>query len=131
LLALCWLTLLGPANLAQAREVRVGVYQNEPKIFMGPDGQPSGILGDLLVTMARMEGWTLKLVPCEWPACLDALQAGDIDLMPDLAASEERLRIFDVHQIPSLLSWSQLYVQAGRPGDVPRQGRGPQHAVFL
>jgi ABC-type amino acid transport substrate-binding protein len=73
LLALCSLALLAAPTLA--REVRVGVYQNEPKIFMGADGQPSGILGDLLVAMARLEGWTIKPVPCAWSACLDALQA--------------------------------------------------------
>jgi diguanylate cyclase (GGDEF)-like protein/PAS domain S-box-containing protein len=113
LLALCSLALLAAPTLA--REVRVGVYQNEPKIFMGADGQPSGILGDLLVAMARLEGWTIKPVPCAWSACLDALQAGDIDLMPDLALSEQRLQIFDVHKTPSLLSWSQLYKHSGVP----------------
>ena len=115
LLALCSLALLAAPTLALAREVRVGVYQNEPKIFMGADGQPSGILGDLLLAMARLEGWTIKPVPCVWSACLDALQAGDIDLMPDLALSEQRLQIFDVHKIPSLLSWSQLYKHSGVP----------------
>ncbi|WP_461504378.1 EAL domain-containing protein [Rhodoferax sp.] len=114
-LTLCWLVLLVAPNLAQAREVRVGVYQNEPKIFMGADGQPSGILGDLLVAMARREGWTLTPVPCEWSACLGALQAGDIDLMPDLASTEARLEIFDIHRIPSLLSWSQLYKHSSVP----------------
>ncbi|MBU3900567.1 MAG: EAL domain-containing protein [Gammaproteobacteria bacterium] len=114
LLALCALGL-GAASLAQAREVRVGVYQNEPKIFMGADGQPGGILGDLLVAMARLEGWTLTSVPCEWPACLDALQAGNIDLMPDIASTEERLKLFDLHQIPSLFSWSQLYKHSSVP----------------
>ena len=43
------------------REVRVGVYENEPKIFMGANGQPSGILGDLLVQVAEQERWTLEI----------------------------------------------------------------------
>jgi len=61
---LFWL-LLNTSALAAPREVRVGVYQNEPKIFMGSDGQPSGILGELLVEMAKREGWTLRPVRCE------------------------------------------------------------------
>lgn len=94
---------------ATPRDVRVGVYPNEPKIFLDANSQPSGILGDLLVEMARQEGWTLRPVPCEWQACLQALQAGEIDLMPDVAYTEQRAKLFDFHSTPALLSWSQLY----------------------
>ena len=54
----------------QSRTVRVGVYQNEPKIFMDENGRASGIFIDLLNEMAAQEGWTLAYVPCEWAACL-------------------------------------------------------------
>ena len=42
-------------NTVQAapRLVRVGVYENPPKLLAGPQGQPSGILGDLLGEMAE------------------------------------------------------------------------------
>ncbi|MDO8249264.1 MAG: EAL domain-containing protein [Rhodoferax sp.] len=111
--ALLWPVLLGAPAMGEPREVRVGVYQNEPKIFLGSQGQPTGILGDLLVEIGKREGWTLRAVPCEWQACLNALQAGDIDLMPDVAYTEQRAKIFDLHRIPSLLSWSQLYKKSG------------------
>lgn len=39
--------------LAQTREVRVGVYENEPKVFVNPAGQAAGIFVDLLQEMAR------------------------------------------------------------------------------
>ena len=100
---------LVPVAHAQAREVRVGVYQNAPKIFAGDRGQPTGILGDLLVEIANAEGWTLLPVPCDWQACLNALVAGEIDLMPDVAYTEDRALLFDFHATPALLSWSQLY----------------------
>jgi diguanylate cyclase (GGDEF)-like protein/PAS domain S-box-containing protein len=112
------------------REVRVGVYQNEPKIFLAETGQPTGILGDLLVEIGQREGWTLRAVPCEWQACLDALQAGDIDLMPDVASTEQRLKIFDVHRIPSLLSWSQLYKKSGTPINSMLDLKGKRVAVL-
>ena len=98
---------------AAPREVRVGVYENEPKIFAGPDGQPSGILGDLLSEIAVQEKWKLVSVQCAWQACLDALQAGEIDLMPDVAWNDKRDLIFDFHTIPALLSWSQIYKRKG------------------
>ncbi len=109
----CGALLLALSAPGQARDVRVGVYQNEPKIFMGAQQQPTGILGDLLVAMAQREGWTLQTVPCDWQACLKALQAGEIDLMPDVAFSEQRALLFDMHKTPALLSWSQLYKHSG------------------
>ncbi len=86
---------------------------NEPKIFPGQDGQPSGILGDLLVEIARLENWRLKPLACEWEACMQALREGRIDLLPDMAYSEERARLFDFHRHPVLHSWSQIYRHDG------------------
>ncbi len=104
------LVLVAPA---QARDVRVGVYANAPKIFLDADGQISGIFGDFLKAIAARENWTLIPVVCEWQACLDATQQGQIDLMPDVAYSDERDQQFDFHQIPALYSWSQLYQRPG------------------
>ncbi|MFO1329508.1 MAG: PAS domain-containing protein [Rubrivivax sp.] len=101
------------STTAVGREVRVGLYHNPPKLTAGSDGQPSGILGDLLREVARLEGWTLRPVPCEWEACLEALAAGAIDLMPDVAYSEKRDERYDFHREPALHSWSQVYRRAG------------------
>ena len=108
LLCLC---LLGCAwNIAaETRTVRVGVYANEPKIFADANAQPSGILGELLQAIANKERWHLQTVPCAWQQCLQMLQDGEIDLLPDVAFSEERAQLMDFHQVPSLFSWSQLY----------------------
>ncbi len=107
-------TLVLPAETAP-RVVRVGVYANAPKIFLNPDGQISGIFGDVLTAVAKQERWVLKPVPCEWQGCLQALQNGTIDLMPDVALNEQLAEIFDFHTTPLLLSWSQLYKRKGVP----------------
>ena len=106
-------SLAGQARAA--REVRVGIYENSPKIELSNAGQPSGILGELLVEIAAREGWQLRAVPCAWQACLNAVAAGEIDLLPDVAFNEERARTLDFHRIPALHSWSQVY----RRPDVP------------
>jgi diguanylate cyclase (GGDEF)-like protein/PAS domain S-box-containing protein len=103
-----------PAETSQ-KLVRVGVYANAPKIFLGNDGKLTGILGDLLMAMAEREHWRILPVPCEWQACLQALQDGQIDLMPDVAFTEQRAQIFDFHNTPALLSWSQIYKHKGTP----------------
>jgi diguanylate cyclase (GGDEF)-like protein/PAS domain S-box-containing protein len=108
--ALCLALLAGAwPLLAEARTVRVGLYANEPKLFQNDAGQPAGILGELLLAIAREEGWQLQPVPCAWQQCLQLAQDGEIDLLPDVAFNEERARVLDFHRVPSLFSWSQLY----------------------
>lgn len=99
----------------QPRTVRVGVYQNEPKIFMDKNGSASGIFIELLDEIAAQEGWSLVYVPCEWAVCLQALEDGEIDLMPDVAYSTERDEIYDFHNTPVIESWSRVYSSSSTP----------------
>lgn len=93
---------------SQPITLRVGVYENPPKILV-KDDQISGIFGELLMQIASREGWRIEAVPCNWNQCLSLLQSGDIDLMPDVALSTKRDETFRFHEIPFLHSWSQLY----------------------
>ncbi|QFY88020.1 response regulator [Magnetovirga frankeli] len=97
------------AGQPHQRQVRVGFYENPPKLYTNPAGQPAGFFIELLQTMAQAEGWRLDYAPCTWNACLEQLQRGEIDLMPDVAFSEERARQMDFHQISVASSWSQIY----------------------
>jgi diguanylate cyclase (GGDEF)-like protein/PAS domain S-box-containing protein len=98
---------------ANSRVVRVGIYENEPKIFSDANGQPSGILGELLMEIAQREQWVLMPIYCDWQVCLESLKNGDLDLVPDVAFNDQRAAIFDFHKIPALLSWSQIYKHSG------------------
>ncbi|MBI1173943.1 MAG: EAL domain-containing protein [Sideroxydans sp.] len=98
---------------AAALVVRVGLYENNPKIFTDESGKPAGILIDLLREIAGKEGWTLSFKPCAWRSCLEELASGKIDLLPDVAYSEARNQQFDFHQTPALYSWSQVYRRHG------------------
>lgn len=97
---------------AQARQVSVGVYANEPKILLGQDGKLSGILGELLNEIANQEDWQLRPRPCEWQECLELVQRDEIDLLPDVAYNDSRAQVLDFHKTPSLISWSQIYSSA-------------------
>jgi len=59
---------------SRAETVRVGLYQNMPKVFTDEQGRASGIFIDLLDKMAEKENWKLVYVSCEWAACLRALK---------------------------------------------------------
>ncbi|HEX6733866.1 MAG TPA: PAS domain S-box protein [Azonexus sp.] len=95
------------------RQVTVGVYENAPKILLTAQAGAGGMLGELLGEIAEREGWTLRAVPCVWRDCLAALERGEIDLLPDLAYTDERARLYDVHATPALHGWSNVYRPRG------------------
>jgi len=92
-----------------SRTVRVGLYENKPKIFTDEAGGAAGIFPTILNEIAGKENWRLLYVPCEWEACLDALEQGRLDLMPDVAFSPDRDRKFDFHSREVLNSWATTY----------------------
>ncbi len=96
---------------ARSMPVRVGIYENAPKVFTDPSGRPAGIFIDILADIAAKEGWQLSYVPGTWGQGLDRLQKGDIDLMPDVAHSTEREKICAFHTVPVLSSWFQVYAR--------------------
>jgi len=108
-----WLALAPAVASAAQRVVRVGLYENEPKVYTDPSGRPAGLFVDLLEAIARAEDWQLRYVPCQWARCLEQLDRGELDLMPDVAYSEERDRRFDFHAVSVASSWSQIYTAEG------------------
>ncbi|HSG52622.1 MAG TPA: EAL domain-containing protein [Rheinheimera sp.] len=111
--ALLLASLSATSFAEDSREVVVGVYYNAPKLFASEDGQISGILGELLLEIAHDKPWQIKTVQCDWAYCLQLLQSGEIDLLPDVAYTEQRAQLFDFHKTPALFSWSQLYKSPG------------------
>ena len=52
-------------------------------------------------------------MPGTWAEGLDRLAKGEIDLMPDVAYTAEREKIYSFHKVPVLSSWSQVYARKG------------------
>ena len=97
---------------AENISVTVGLYENSPKIFT-QNGRPAGIFVDIIEHIASQEGWQLRYVSGSWAECLDRLAKGEIDIMPDVAFSAERSRIFAFPKVPALSSWFQVYAPKG------------------
>ncbi|MGC9503133.1 EAL domain-containing protein [Baaleninema sp.] len=109
--------LLGGGYPSQARETRttvqVGIYQNEPKVFLDEEGEPAGFWVDLLEEIAAEEDWSLQYVPCEWEQCLEAVEENRLDLMMDVAYSGVRNGRFAFNREAVLSGWSVVYRGAG------------------
>ncbi len=96
---------------AATRTVRVGMYENIPKVYTDDHGEPAGIFPDLLKEIAAAEGWRLVWVRGTWDEGQSRLGRGEIDLMPDMAWTEDRELRFDFHQTPVAESWSYIYTR--------------------
>ncbi|MFH2044184.1 MAG: ATP-binding protein [Pseudomonadota bacterium] len=96
---------------ADDRIVAVGVYENAPKIFISESGKPAGIFVDLIEYIAKKEGWSLQYVTGTWGDGLKRLEKGEIDIMPDVAYTADRARIFSFQKVPVLSSWFQVYAR--------------------
>ncbi len=110
LLALVTWQLYASWHSQSVQEVRVGLYENAPKIYTDKQGKASGLFADILADIAKYENWHLRYVACEWSQCLTMLEKGEIDIMPDVAFSQERAKLFDFHAVSVANSWSQIYV---------------------
>jgi len=99
--------------IAQTITVKVGVYENNPKVFTDVTGKPSGIFIEILEYIAHKEGWNLKYVPGTWAEGLDRLVRGEIDLMPDVAYTSAREKIYNFNNEPVLSDWFQIYTIKG------------------
>ncbi len=90
--------------------VKVGAYKNEPKIFISNTGTVSGFWPELIDHIADRENWRIEYVQGTWGESLDRLKNRTIDLMPDVAYTVKRSKLYDFSEAPVLLSWSRIYV---------------------
>lgn len=94
---------------ADTTTLNVGIYNNAPKIFLDKENQPSGFFTELLNQIAKDNHWKLNYIPCEWEECLNRLENGELDIMPDVAYSKAREKRFDFGYEVVLSSWSSIY----------------------
>ena len=89
--------------------LKVGVYENPPKIFVDEHGKPSGIFIDVVEHIAKEENLEIEYVEKNWAQLLESLENGKIDLLPDVAYSASRDSLFQFNSIPVIESWLEIY----------------------
>ena len=104
------LLYLSPAKI-ETLHLRVGVYENAPKVFKDESGNWVGFWPDIVQNIAGKEGWTIEYVEGSWNECLTRLQAGEIDIMIDVAFSKERNLLYDFNNISVFSNWGVIYAR--------------------
>jgi|GEM_PF-1468296 len=116
LLCLAVLYASGIGAAASANDsvtVKVGVYENQPKIFTDDAGEVSGFWPDIIKYIASKEGWKIEYVHGTWTECLEKLEKNEIDMMPDVAYTPEWAKLYDFSTETVYVSWSRVYVREG------------------
>lgn len=111
LISLVVLIFVSP--LLAKEPIRVGIYENPPKIYVDEKRNPDGIWPDLVKAIAEAENWDITWVHGSWEECLDLLQKGDLDLLPDVGITPERRKTFLFSREVVYLSWIRLYKRNG------------------
>ncbi len=94
----------------QGRDIKVGIYQNNPKVFIDKNGHAQGIFVDVLNDIASRNDWKLEYVFGSWYEQLENIQNGKIDLLADVAWSENRDSMLSFNKILVVQSWLQVFV---------------------
>lgn len=94
-------------------ELRVGAYENYPKIYTDARGRIAGFFPEILNYIASAEGWHLQYVKGTWTECLKRLDDKQLDIMVDVAFSAKREMRYDFNRESLLVNWGVLYAGSG------------------
>ncbi|MBU0481617.1 MAG: PAS domain S-box protein [Proteobacteria bacterium] len=102
------------ASVAEARDVKVGVFHNYP-ICYEENGENTGFHVELLKAVAKEEGWNLVFQPGGTiKDVLNGLQTGVIDVGMSLMPTGERRVFADFTTETNVILWGQVFIKNGR-----------------
>jgi len=109
-----WILLVITVSAIEAQEtIRVGVFNSEPLIEVGEQGQPRGLFIDLVEHIAQIENWKIQYVPGSWNECFERAKSGEVDLAACIAYSDERTALFDYTKDHVFLDWGVIFQAKG------------------
>jgi ABC-type amino acid transport substrate-binding protein/nitrogen-specific signal transduction histidine kinase/ActR/RegA family two-component response regulator len=111
-------------------KVRVGAYENHPKIYTNENGVLTGIFPDILENIAIREDWELEYVPGTLAQCFERLERNEIDIMVDVAFSEKRNEKYDFNRETIFIDWDTIFTRQGLTIKSPLDLHGKKVAVM-
>ena len=108
--------LLAPRAKAYTMTVRVGYYQNAPKVFRTTEGEADGFWPDIVkdIASASKENWDLVWVYGEsFDDCIEQLRGNVTDILVDVGYSEARSHNYSFSSESVFLNWGMVYSNLG------------------
>lgn len=103
----------GPASAADGM-IRVGTYDNPPKVFRDSLGNVDGFYVRLVKAILSMSARDCVFIHGTWMEGLERLESGQIDLLVDVAYSDERAQVFRFNEETVFVNWGVVYVRQDR-----------------
>ena len=104
-----FIVIVNSEFLFAAESLKVGIYENDPKVFLDKNGNPSGIFINVLDEIAKVNSLKIEYIYGNWADHLENLENGRIDVLVDTAFSQKRSEKLKFNKIEVLRSWLQLY----------------------
>jgi len=100
-------------SLVAVEPLKIGTYENPPKIFIDENGKISGFWADIMKYIAEQENWEIEWVHGNWDQCLQRLENNEIEIMVDVGLTPARQERFAFNNETVLMSWTNLYTKEG------------------
>jgi len=98
----------------EEKTIKVGIYDNPPKIFMNKNNEADGVFIDVLRNVAEKENLKLEFVHDNWSLLIKMLEKGELDILPDMTYSPERDSLFNL-TVPLLSTWLEIFTTKQAP----------------
>ena len=110
-----FLIILSAYSLAAKEKLRlkIGTYENSPKIFTNDNGEIIGFWADITKYIALQDDWEIEWIYGNWNQCLQRLENNEIDIMVDVGVTPARQERFAFSDETVLLSWTRIYKKSG------------------
>ena len=96
-------------SIAEQITIKIGVYQNNPKVFVDNRGRAKGFFVDITNEIAKRNSFKIEYVFGEWSENIKKLENGEIDCVLDASYTEERNEKFLFNKIKVIESWVQAF----------------------
>lgn len=90
--------------------IRIGVYENSPKILLKEKKETDGIFSGILENVLEKENLKPEYVSGSWPVVSnEKLANGEINMLPEAVTSDNRNSLFLLSGVPVFSSWLAIY----------------------
>ncbi len=112
LLLIVVLIIFSTASIFAAGEiVKVGIFDNPPKIFIDENKTVSGIYTAIIEYIAGKESWKIEYVYGTFQENLERVRKGEIDILVDVAYNEERAKYLEYNKEAVLTSYGVIFTK--------------------
>lgn len=94
---------------ADARTIKVGIYDYKPLVYQDSDSSPRGFFIDILNHIANNEEWSIKYSFGTWHEVLNRLDRGEIDLLACAGYNDDRAKRYDFTTESLLTDWGTVF----------------------